>query len=184
MFTISSNEWGNFLVSLREVLQSERTLLFKSLLRESVNILGRRCSILKSSIAPDRFIAELEKAACYIKTLELTSESAEVFSTIAGYIAKKLKKRLICTLCHLTDESTDVSYFNNLSRGGLTVPSTSLADLLNKGFALLDFYNKFIQKQCFCLLAMVQFMCCFNIWLAPIFCVMNIPLQQCYLLQR
>ena len=51
--------------------------------------------------------------------------------------------------CHLTDESTDVSYFNNLSRGGLTVPSTFLADLVNKGFAILDFYNEFIQKQCF-----------------------------------
>ena len=74
---------------------------------------------------------------------------AEVSFTIAGYIAKKLKKRLICTFCHLTDENTDVSYFNNLSRGGLTVPSTSLANLVNKGFALLDFYNKFIQKQCF-----------------------------------
>ena len=33
---------GNFLVSLREVIQNERTLLFKLLCKESVNILGRR----------------------------------------------------------------------------------------------------------------------------------------------
>ena len=138
---------GNFLVSLQKVLQSEKRLLFKSLLKESVNIWEEDFS--KPSFVPDRFIAELEKAACDTETLELTSESTEVFFTIAGYIAKKLKKRLICTLCHLTDESTDISYFNNLSRGGLTVPSTSLADLVNKGFVLLDFYNEFIQKQCF-----------------------------------
>ena len=138
---------GNFLVSLQKVLQSERTLLFKPLLKESVNIWEE--DISKSSFVPDRFIAELEKATCDIETLELISESAEVSFTIAGYIAKKLKKRLICTLCQLTNESTDVSYFNNLSRGGLTVPSTSLADLANKDFALLDFYNEFIQKQCF-----------------------------------
>ena len=165
------------------MLQSERTLLFKSLLKESVNILGRRYFKATVSIAPDRFIAELEKAACYIKTLELTSESAKVSFTIAGYIAKKTKKkRFICTLCHSTDESTDVSYFNNLSRGGLTVPSTSLADLINKGFALLDFYNKFIQKQCFLPARNGAIHVLFNICLAPIFCVMNIPLQQCYLL--
>ena len=73
---------GNFLVSLREVLQSERTLLFKSLLKESVNIWEE--DISKPSFAPDRFIAELEKAACDIETLELTSEPAEVSFTIAG----------------------------------------------------------------------------------------------------
>ena len=83
--------WGNFLVSLREVLQSERTLLFKSLLKESVNIWEE--DISKPSFAPDRLITELEKAACDIKTLELTSESAEVSFTIARYIAKKLKKK-------------------------------------------------------------------------------------------
>ena len=83
---------GNFLVSLREVLQSERTLLFKSLLKESVNIWEE--DISKPSFAPDRFIAEFEKATCDIETLELTSESAEVSFIIAGYIAKKLKKDL------------------------------------------------------------------------------------------
>ena len=138
---------GNFLVSLREVLQSEKTLLFKSLFKESVNIWEE--DISKSSFASDRFMAELEKTADVIETLELISESAEVSFTIAGCIAKKTKKRLICTLCHLTNESTDVSYFNNLYRGGLTVPFTSLADSVNKGFALLDLHNEFIQKQCF-----------------------------------
>ena len=51
-----------------------------------------RIDISKSSFAPDRFLAELEKAACDIETLELTFESTEVSFTIAGYIAKKLKK--------------------------------------------------------------------------------------------
>ena len=87
---------------------------------------------------------------CNKKSLELTSESAEVSFTIVWCIAKKTKKRLICTLCHLTDKTTDVSYFNDLSRGGgLTATSSSLADSVNKVFALLDFHHKCIQKQCF-----------------------------------
>ena len=83
---------GNFLISLREVFQSENTLLFKSLLKESVNIWEENIS--KPSFAPERFMAELEKAVCDIKTLKLTSESAEVSFPIAGYIAKKLEKAL------------------------------------------------------------------------------------------
>ena len=46
---------GNFLISLQEVFQSERTLLFKSLLKESVNIWEK--DISKLSFAPDRFMA-------------------------------------------------------------------------------------------------------------------------------
>ena len=44
--------------------------------------------ISKPSFEPDRFMAKLEKAACDIETLELTSELAEVSLTIAGYIPK------------------------------------------------------------------------------------------------
>ena len=52
---------GNFLVSLQEVLQSEKTLFFKLLLKESVNIWEE--DISKPSFAPCRFMAKLENAA-------------------------------------------------------------------------------------------------------------------------
>ena len=51
--------------------------------------------------------------------------------------------------CNVTEETTNLPYFYHLSRGGLTILSTSLAELVNKAFALLDFYYEFIQKQCF-----------------------------------
>ena len=79
---------------------------------------------------------------CNVDNHMLSPDSANVAFTIAGYIAKKLKKRLSCDTCSnsLVESSTDCSYFLHLPRGGLTCPSVVLAELVYKRFALLDFH--------------------------------------------
>ena len=68
---------------------------------------------------------------------------------MTGYIAKKMIKRLQCNLCKsiLTGQCTTAPYFHFLSRGNLTVPSTTMAEFTCSAFALLDYYDQFIAQQ-------------------------------------
>ena len=139
---------GHFLISLREVLQSENALLCRSLLKERINFWNEDLSINTDS-TEENFIQVLLSQECNVDNLVLSPDSAEVAFTIAGYIAKILKKRLSCNTCsnNLVENSTDCSYFLHLSRGGLTYPSAVLAELVCKGFALLDFHDSCIISQ-------------------------------------
>ena len=89
------------------------------------------------------FINFIEKDDSHLYEAALTDDSREVATTIAGYIAKKLIKRsscIICKSCLVSDKSTNFEnkYFDNLSRGGLTIPSSSLAESVSNRIAILD----------------------------------------------
>ena len=86
----------HFLVSLREVLQSENALLCRSLLKERINFWNEDLSINIDSTGEENFIQVLLSQECNVDNLVLSPDNAEVAFTIAGYIAKKLKKRLSC----------------------------------------------------------------------------------------
>ena len=65
----------------------------------------------------------------------LEENSAAVATTIAGYVAKKLIKRSKCKRCKilLRARGVDIAndeYLNILPRGGLLLPSKSLADFV------------------------------------------------------
>ena len=118
---------GRFLVSLREVLNSERILQCRSLLKENVNI-------WEDDVAPvvthtlGAFINFIEKDDSHLCEAALTDDSNEVATTIAGYTAKELIKRSSCIICKscLVNENGihfKNKYFDNLSRGGLTIHS-------------------------------------------------------------
>ena len=72
-----------------------------------------------------------------ILQLTFSPDSQEVAFTIAGYIAKKLTKRFNCQQCCMyviADGNSDVAeshYFDLLSRGGLMVPSSPLAEFVH-----------------------------------------------------
>ena len=138
---------GRFLVSLREVVHSENILLCRSLLKERINFWEEDLST--DSLEPEKFMDVLHDQDCNVDTLELSTESKEVGFVIAGYVAKKLKKRLSCTICssNLIGNSTDCPYFLDLSRGNLTVPSASLTELVCQSFALLDLHDSCIRSQ-------------------------------------
>ena len=89
---------GRFLVSLREVLTSERILAINSLLKEKVNFWEEDLSLNKDPVF-DEFTLELQSISAEIQEASLCAESVEVSSTIAGYIAKKLESRSNCKKC-------------------------------------------------------------------------------------
>ena len=141
---------GRFLISLREVLHSENALLCRlQLLKERINFWNENLSINTDSTEEENFIQVLLSQECNVDNLVLSPDSAEVAFTIVGYIAKKLKKRLYCNTCsnNLVESSTDCSYFLHFSRGELASPSAVLAELVCKGFALLDFHDSCIISQ-------------------------------------
>ena len=139
---------GRFLVSLREVLNSERILQCRSLLKENVKI-------LEYDVAPvvthtlGAFINFIEKDGSHLNEAALTDDSNAVATTIAVYIAKKLIKRsscIICKPCLVSEKGIhfEHKYFHNLSRGGLTIPSSSLSEFVSNGFAILDSADEII----------------------------------------
>ena len=142
---------GRFLVSLREVLNSERILACRSLILEDLNF-------WKENIRPDEYteciqnlFAVLDTYNSEIQESVLNTDSLEVATTIAGYIAKQLAKRSNCIICKemFTANGNSIAndkYLNLLSRGGLTVPSPNLADFVCNCFAVLDFVGDHIQK--------------------------------------
>lgn len=85
-----------------------------------------------------------------LEEIELDEETKEVAIYIAGYITKKLLKRSTCDLCKFILQSDEVTtstvYTNLLSRGGLKLPTQSLADYVCLSFAKLDLAHDFLQK--------------------------------------
>ena len=72
----------------------------------------------------------------------LDRNSAEVITTIAGYVAKTLIKWSKCeSLLGDVDIAND-AYLNILFRDGLFVPSKSLADFACSNFTILDFLER------------------------------------------
>ena len=135
---------GRFLVGLTEVYNSERILACRSLIMEDINF-------WEEDLRPDnpddnvqQFMQEVARLQVEIQESSLNSDSREVATTIAGYISKKLQTRSKCASCSKMliasdDGIENDKYLNILSRGGLTVPSTNLADFVDDCFAILDF---------------------------------------------
>ena len=134
---------GRFLVSLREVLNSERILQCRSLLKGNVNIWEDDLAPVTHTLGA--FINFIEKDDSRDShEAALTDDSKEVATTIAGYIAKKLIKRSSCIICKsylVTDKGIhfENKYFDNLSRSGLTIPSSSLAEFDSNAYEILDY---------------------------------------------
>ena len=141
---------GRFLVSLREVHNSERILTFRSLLKENVNIWDEDLKSLPNENVND-ILDVLSEHESEMHELSLSSDSKEVAYLIAGYVAKKLLKRFNCDICSFSMIGNDVEtnendYLDILSRGGLMIPSTKIAEYICSCFAILDFSTQFIEK--------------------------------------
>ena len=83
--------------------------------------------------------------------LSLSPDSQEVAYFIAGYVAKKLSKRFkyeLCSKCMIGQIDNEIknNYLNSLSRGGLTIPSSQIAEYVCACFAILDYANRFIER--------------------------------------
>lgn len=74
---------GRFLVSLREVLSSERIIAISSLLKENINFWEEDVSACYEGITTE-FIAEIDLISAEIQEASLCENSVEVASTIGA----------------------------------------------------------------------------------------------------
>ena len=89
---------GRFLVSLREVTNSERIIRCRSLVKADINFWKEDLGSGKPSLDFSALLALLSEHEIEIVESTLDSSSEEVSTTIAGYITKKLQKGLIATV--------------------------------------------------------------------------------------
>ena len=143
---------GRFLVSLCEVTHSERILAIDSLLREDINFWEEdlRPAVNDKDVLL-KIQGEVSEISSDLLQCHLSDDSKEVAVTIAGGVAKKLVKRSKCSNCkkQLIGSTVDVAhcdYLKLLSRGGLTCPSTGLAEFVCQVFSVLDSISHILQK--------------------------------------
>ena len=140
---------GRFLVSLREVLSTERIVTCQSLLKQNINFWEEN---LKPVQKNDKILNILAQHESEINKHFLSPDSKEVAYTISGDITNKLIKHFQCEMCSLimvgndSDKATDKEYFELLSRGSLTIPSRQMAEFVCACFALLEYADQFIVK--------------------------------------
>ena len=132
---------GRFLVSLREVVNSEKVILLKSLLKENVDFGAEDISDEPINNMED-IIQHLQGMDNEIQESTLSQESEEISVYVTGYIIKKLLNRFGCNdRKHLLLSEENViedKYIKLLNRGGLLIPSSNVCFYSSKCFAILD----------------------------------------------
>ena len=137
---------GHFLVSLREVLSSEKTLLWNSLLKEDITCWDKvQTSQSLNEEVFENLKQALEPLSTEILEASLSDDSEEVAVYIAGYVCNQLNSKTKCEDCMImraseTDTAAEPSshYSQLLSRGGLSMPSNGIKNYVCNSFAIID----------------------------------------------
>ena len=134
---------GRFLVSLREVINTERISSCRSLINKDINFWKEDLQPESNKEESYEMIDEmLHDRIEEISKNALDDDSSQVATTKSGYIARKLLKQSKYKDCekkptvHDQDLQND-QYLILLSRGGL--PPKELAEFVCSCFAILDF---------------------------------------------
>ena len=139
---------GRFLVGLREVNSSEKYFKIRSLPKENINFWEEDLQIeVNLSDAVGKLIADVRERWCDMDDVSLFPDSQEVAIYIAGYIVKKYIKRVNCSdkckmVGTISDDASDRTYLQAISRGGLIIPSLSLSEYVCGAFAAIEFFNE------------------------------------------
>ena len=144
---------SRFLVSLLEVCNSEKILAIRSLLKEDINFWEENIYQTFENSIFENIMQDITLLSTKILECQFSEDSMGVVVTIAGYIAKKLKKRFGCQICDPKMVSTDQDVLDNeylkiLSRGGLICPSQPLSDFICHLFSILDIISPILIKHC------------------------------------
>ena len=137
---------GRFLVSLREVINTERISSCRSLINKDINFWKEDLQPESNKEESYEMIDEMPRDRIEeISKNTLDDDSSQVATTKSGYIAKKLLKQSKYKDCekkptvHDQDLQND-QYLILLSRGGL--PPKELAEFVCSCFAILDFAER------------------------------------------
>ena len=137
---------------MREVNSSERILVSRSLLKAGINIWEDEEESATEELQ-ENFLQELQLREDEIISLSLSESARGEAEVVAGYVATKLHCRFHCVnyedmmVQHEKSKSDNTNkYFDALSRGGLTVPSSNLLEFVCSSFAILDFLETVIKS--------------------------------------
>ena len=143
---------SHFLVSLNKVTNSEKILLCRSLVKEDIDFWNESALVTNPALNFEKLKQLLEN---FVATEETTliNESEEVSFFIAGYVAKQLDTKTHCDVCttRFSGCAADVatgSYFDILTRGGLTIPFLELSQYISQCFVVLNYTDKRVLQQC------------------------------------
>ena len=132
---------GRFLVSLTEILRSEKIITYQILLKRDIDY-----SELTVSLTDDRnltleFISTLPTDFIYLLTL--SENTKHIVAYVSGYISHKLIQRCICETCLelLRKDQMNNSYIEILNRGGLQLPSFLLYQYVEIAFCVLESFE-------------------------------------------
>ena len=144
---------GRFLISLMEMNNSQRIILLKSLIMDDINFWKEDVLVDKSSQSIQLLKEEIAGVSNELLQCSLSEKTQEVCTMVTGYIVKKLNERLDCAQCRNKlvangDDANrdDTKYIDLISRGGLTIPSSTVSKFVSDTFSILDFIDKYVSK--------------------------------------
>ena len=146
---------GNRLVSVQEIKESEKRLKIKSLLKlhSSSIAISVKEYLFEFCGSPDNTkISEEDQliATFPYNQVQFDETQLPVLLYVAGYAAKKTSAKINCISCKqlLVDESCEklevdidksiIAYFEELNRGGLTYPSSTLLHAFQASHAIFN----------------------------------------------
>ena len=127
-----------FLVSLKEVLQSESIVKMKTLLKRNLDLEDFSISSTETEAQIQQFISDLDVEN--FDHLQLSEGAQQVAVYIACYITQTLIKDTSCDdyLHRLKEDQVTNSYLDTLNRGGLKLPSMSLHSYVRTEFCVIE----------------------------------------------
>jgi hypothetical protein len=131
---------GRFLVSLKDVVTSEKILKIKSLLREGFDINEEVKIEYDYENELNILEIDIQNIIGDASVISLSEKTKNVSNYVAGYVARQLGKFIngCCVKRLLNEDGVGDAYHDEISRGGLTVASQALQDYVASGFAILD----------------------------------------------
>ena len=132
---------GRFLVSLTEILRSEKIITHQILLKRDIDYSELTVSLTDDKNLTLEYISTLPTDSIYLLTL--AENTKHIVAYVSGYISHKLIQRCICETCLelLQKDQMNNSYIEILDRGGLQLPSFLLYQYVEIAFCVLESFE-------------------------------------------
>ena len=134
---------GRFLVSLNEIYRSESIIKLKTFLEKNIELTTITSPITdEESIELHDFVQEISRED--FNHITISQDAIEVITFLSGYISRSLLKSTDCEECKraLNIDPVTSSYLDDLNKGGLKIPTSSLNNYTQCAFSILDYLEQ------------------------------------------
>ena len=134
---------GRFLVSLKEIYRSESIVKLKTFLEMNIELTTITSPITdEESIALHDFVQEITGED--FSHITISQDAIEVITFLSGYISRSLLKNIDSEECKraLNMDPVSSSYQDDLNKGGLKLPTSSLNNYTQCAFSILDYLEQ------------------------------------------